>query len=241
MSAPEESKSTKSMAKLRGYQLIPKDNLAMKLRKTCSSAERIQLFPYCSHHVAKYHSWMKDPHMQELTGSEPLSLSEEYEMQKEWMRDTEKCTFIISDCQKWNAAGSVSSVEDLNQLEEQCMIGDVNLFLSTDEETGGKCAEVSIMIAESGYQRRGYASETLLCVFAFARNELLVERVCAKIGYENAASIGLFTQKLGFREESRCDVFKEVTLELDLTAESSKSDAVCPMMKYQPYRQLKLE
>ena len=36
------------------------------------------LVPYKPIHVPKYHNWMKEPEMLELTASEPLSLEEEY-------------------------------------------------------------------------------------------------------------------------------------------------------------------
>lgn len=35
----------------------------------------------------RYHQWMTDPELQELTASEPLSIDQEYEMQETWRND----------------------------------------------------------------------------------------------------------------------------------------------------------
>ena len=63
--------------------------------ETTIQGSKVVLVPYRQEHVAKYHEWMKSEELQELTGSEPLSLEEEYEMQETWRRDPDKCTFIV--------------------------------------------------------------------------------------------------------------------------------------------------
>ncbi|PKU87730.1 hypothetical protein MA16_Dca023573 [Dendrobium catenatum] len=45
------------------------------------------LVPYMREHVPKYHEWMKDPALLLATGSEPLTLDQEYEMHLSWTKD----------------------------------------------------------------------------------------------------------------------------------------------------------
>ena len=63
--------------------------------ETTIQGSRVVLVPYRQEHVVKYHEWMKSEELQELTGSEPLSLEEEFRMQQTWREDPDKCTFIV--------------------------------------------------------------------------------------------------------------------------------------------------
>ncbi len=59
------------------------------------SGDDIFLVPYLKEHVSIYHDWMKDPFLQDMTASMPLSLQEEYEMQESWREDEDSCVFLI--------------------------------------------------------------------------------------------------------------------------------------------------
>ena len=64
--------------------------------KSCVlGSPRLELVPYCTFHVRRYHTWMQDPSLLELTCSEALSLEEESQNQQSWRRDEAKLTFII--------------------------------------------------------------------------------------------------------------------------------------------------
>jgi hypothetical protein len=60
----------------------------MKLNEdTKLIGKSVILVPYKVEHVEKYHQWMKDPFLQEMTCSEPLTFEQELEMQKTWHQD----------------------------------------------------------------------------------------------------------------------------------------------------------
>ncbi|XP_040542681.1 N-acetyltransferase 9 isoform X4 [Gallus gallus] len=148
---------------------------------------------------------MQSEELQRLTASEPLSLEQEYEMQRSWRDDADKCTFIVLDTERWSeqACG-----------DEDCMVGDVNLFLTDPEDP--TLGEIEIMIAEPSYRGRGFGKEATLMMMSYGVTELGITKFEAKIGQENEASICMF-KKLNFKEVSVNSVFQEVTLRLDVT------------------------
>lgn len=168
--------------------------------------KQVILVPYCAAHVEKYHDWMKSPELQELTASESLTLQEEYEMQRSWREDEDKCTFLVL-CR--------TTYEQTN--DEICsLVGDTNLFLRMEddgEETieGYQMAEVEIMIAEPEARGKGCGWEAMLLLLKYALQNLNIKKFEAKIGIKNEISLRMFS-KMQFKEVSRSAVFEEVTL-----------------------------
>jgi RimJ/RimL family protein N-acetyltransferase len=134
----------------------------MKLNAdTVLVGERTILVPYRHEHVDTYHGWMQDPDLLDATGSEPLTVAEEYAMQQTWRDDETKCTFILLArdllrsgqvealdrvmMQQWMQTTSLTNSIDEKLIDSQsqldfiqntlhAMVGDVNLFLSDEEE-----------------------------------------------------------------------------------------------------------
>ncbi|XP_019349781.1 alpha/beta-tubulin-N-acetyltransferase 9 isoform X1 [Alligator mississippiensis] len=151
----------------------------------------------------RYHEWMKSEELQRLTASEPLSLEQEYEMQRSWREDADKCTFIVLDTERWSGQAG---------MDEDCMVGDVNLFLTDFDDLA--LGEIEVMIAEPCYRGRGFGKEATLMMMFYGVTKLGITKFEAKIGQENKASISMF-RKLHFKEVAVNSIFEEVTLRLD--------------------------
>ncbi|XP_009774833.1 GCN5-related N-acetyltransferase 9 [Nicotiana tabacum] len=176
--------------------------------KASLEVEKVTLVPYMREHVPKYHEWMQDPFLLQATGSEPLSLDQEYEMQLSWTQDPLKQTFIVLD--KELIIGKFIPGEP----HVEAMIGDVNIYMNDLDDP--QMAEVEIMIAEPKSRGKGLGKESVLMMMAFAVDNFKIHTFRVKIGELNQASLGLF-QKLGFKETSYSKIFNEMTLELSMT------------------------
>ncbi|XP_076905994.1 GCN5-related N-acetyltransferase 9-like [Bidens hawaiensis] len=183
------------------------------------------LVPYMNQHVLTYHQWMQDPFLLQTTGSDPLTLEEEYQMQLSWTQDPLKCTFIILD------KDLISGKFNHGDPHVEAMVGDVNLYMNDSEDS--QLAEIEIMIAEPKSRGKGLGMESVLMMFVYAIENHKINTFRAKIGDSNEASLNMF-RKLGFKEVSHSEIFKEVTLELLVTAEKSKEflQLVGNMVKY---------
>ncbi|XP_020241691.1 N-acetyltransferase 9-like protein isoform X2 [Asparagus officinalis] len=170
--------------------------------------EKVILVPYMREHVPKYHQWMQDPSLLQATGSEPLSLDQEYQMHLSWTQDPNKHTFIVLD--KELMEGSFVH----GDAHVEAMAGDVNIYMNDPDNL--LLAEVEIMIAEPKSRGKGLGKESVLMMMEFAVDKYGIQTFCVKIGETNTASLGLF-RKLGFKDASYSEVFKEVTLELPAT------------------------
>ncbi|XP_017122597.1 N-acetyltransferase 9-like protein [Drosophila elegans] len=170
---------------------------------------RIILVPYESRHVEKYHKWMSNDTLRQLTASEELTLDEEYEMQKSWREDSDKLTFIILD----------ADIYARDHDEILAMVGDTNLFLRPDPDLNDRqVAEAEIMIAEPDARGKGFGREAMLIMLKYAQSQsqLKLDKFEVKIDMDNTISMHLF-ETFKFVETSRVEVFHEVTLERQIT------------------------
>ncbi|EDV27866.1 uncharacterized protein TRIADDRAFT_20514 [Trichoplax adhaerens] len=195
--------------------------------KTLIEGRNIGLVPYCPHHVLQYHQWMQSAELRAQTASEPLTLSQEYQMQQSWQQDEDKCTFIILARKYWNG---------IKDAEIESMIGDVNLFFNNPNDP--HTAEIEIMIAKSEYRRKGFGSEALQAMMIYGITQLNTEKFVAKIGMDNTPSICLFN-KLGFQQIDVSKVFEEVTLQFDTTHENVErlNKATCHLKTKEYHRE----
>jgi RimJ/RimL family protein N-acetyltransferase len=126
-----------------------------------------------------------------------------------------ECTFIVLD----------KSLEDTPGTGNHGggMVGDVNLFWNDHDDPN--CAEIEIMVARKSSQRKGLASEALSLFMAYAAQHLSVSCFRAKILETNIPSQQLFC-KLGFKEVSRSEIFKEIVYEyMPLNTKCNSSNA----------------
>ena len=174
-----------------------------------------------------YKTWDDIDKKQEIraaTASEQLTLEQEYDMQASWRDDKDKLTFISGQ------------IEDPSQASIS-PVGDVNLFISVNEEDDGKLSlvgEIELMIAEKGTQGRGFGKASLLVFLKYIiehQSEILAEHFSesrevektdvfsylrVKIRQENIRSVNLF-ESLGFRKTgSAANFFGEFELRSEM-------------------------
>ncbi|RVE42760.1 hypothetical protein evm_012584 [Chilo suppressalis] len=165
--------------------------------------KNVYLVPYRREHVPKYHQWMTNEELRKLTASEPLTLEEEYEMQKSWHSDEDKCTFIILNKAKFD--------ETSNDVDS--MIGDTNIFIQGMKEAKG---EIEIMIAEESVRGKKLGWESVILMLLYGILYIGIKSYEAKICLTNVISIQMF-KKLGFEEYSKSEVFQEITFKKDVS------------------------
>ena len=95
------------------------------------------------------------------------------------------------------------------------MAGDVNLSFHDSDDP--KCAEIMVMVADPRCRRRGLGKEAVLLMMQYGIVHLGVTSYVAKISTNNAPSMSLFENKLGYVETARIEDFEEVHYRWDVT------------------------
>lgn len=137
-----------------------------------------------------------------------------------------ECTFIIMDKELYEQ----SLLDGATVIP--AMVGDINLFITKEETEERLCkdrknlniqsdnditdeyiwnGELNVMIGEKDYRRRGYALESIQLMMSFAKGQLNISKIIAKISMKNEPSIKLFEGKLKFTRDSVSEIFQEIT------------------------------
>ncbi|KAF3387039.1 DNA polymerase delta small subunit [Penicillium rolfsii] len=207
--------------------LVDTESLEVEVVRFALSTSKVLLVPYSTWHVPRYHEWMQDEEIQEATASEPLTIEEEYAMQRSWRQDADKLTFIV--CRPVTSSEEKSAQLSNESDSSQYMVGDINLFLRVDDGEEGDAppeivGEIELMIAEKVNQGRGIGKAALLTFLRYIveRQAAIIEEfvnadvqaetsrklraaqaslqfscLSVKIGQANSRSLALF-ESLGF-------------------------------------------
>ncbi|KFW66912.1 N-acetyltransferase 9, partial [Pygoscelis adeliae] len=178
----------------------------MKINQnTVLQGQRVTLVPYTAAHVPRYHEWMQSEELQRLTASEPLSLEQEYEMQRSWRDDADS-----EDLKRFLRVGGSGALG----------MGGLIISSSSLLTCRNCCSSVYCMPLissfEPSYRGRGFGKEATLMMMSYGVRNLGITTFEAKIGQENEASICMF-KKLHFKEVAVNSVFQEVTLRLNVS------------------------
>ena len=163
-------------------------------------------------------------------------------MQTSWRTDADKLTFIVCKPPPSVPKCIMAEKEDA----PSCMIGDVNLFLTCeeeDEEVGDRQAligEIEIMIAEKQQQGQGLGKEILLVFmwYILQSNDAIMDEYHVnntngkksshlkwfrvKIDKDNTRSLRLF-ESVGFKQASQePNYFGELELRFTLESDSMR-------------------
>lgn len=79
---------------------------AMEKKRVSLEGKKVIMVPYMEAHVPKYHEWMQDPALLQATGSEPLTLDQEFHMQLSWTQDPQSSLSLslsVSDVWSFSA------------------------------------------------------------------------------------------------------------------------------------------
>ncbi|KFP79974.1 N-acetyltransferase 9, partial [Acanthisitta chloris] len=176
----------------------------MKINQnTVLQGKKVTLVPYTAAHVPRYHEWMQSEELQRLTASEPLSLEQEYEMQRSWRDDTDSEHL---ECFPGEGGSDLCWSRLQSLLKSVCC----GWFVSHNW-----MLILWLSLSEPSYRGRGFGKEATLLMMSYGVRNLGITKFEAKIGQENEVSICMF-KKLHFQEVAVNSVFQEVTLRLDV-------------------------
>ncbi|VBB26204.1 unnamed protein product [Acanthocheilonema viteae] len=96
------------------------------------------------------------------------------------------------------------SLEEEYEMQARLLVGDVNIFIN------GSIGELTVVIAESKWRRKGLGEETVWIMLRFVFQVIGLRAFEVKISKDNVSSLKLF-QKIGFVVTSQCSKFHEYT------------------------------